>query len=108
MEVFGIKLPKKFTSVVQLLTNSNVLLPSAGKRVELINFSGPKQSFLRRDRTDYMQCGTICEAQKSSSESDSSLVQGNPAAVSDSLGNPGKPFFRIIEIFLSWSMKMDI
>ena len=33
----------------QLLTNSNVLLPPAAKRVEFIYFSGPKRSFGRRE-----------------------------------------------------------
>ena len=55
---------------------ANVLSPPAAKRVELINFSGPKQCFgsnassVRRS-----------EAPKAMSESHHSLPQGNPAAI---------------------------
>ena len=37
---------------------AKVLLPPAAKRVEFINFSGPKRSFGRRDSADCKQCGT--------------------------------------------------
>ena len=37
---------------------ANVLLPPDAKRVELINFSGPKLSFWRHDSADCKQCGT--------------------------------------------------
>ena len=42
---------------LQLLFNSNVLLPPAAKRVKLINFSEPKRRFGRRDNADCKQRG---------------------------------------------------
>ena len=54
---FRIKLTKKQAFAVQLLINSNVLLPPAAKMVELIIFSGPKQSF-GPAIADCRQCGT--------------------------------------------------
>ena len=42
---------------------SNVSLSSAAKRVELINLSGPKRSFRRRDSADCKQRGTKWSAE---------------------------------------------
>ena len=39
-------------TMVQLVINSKVLILPAVKRVEFINFSGPKRSFGRRDSAD--------------------------------------------------------
>ena len=53
IKVFRIKLTKN--ELNYLLINSNVLLPPAAKRVKLINFSGPKQSFGQQDSADCKQ-----------------------------------------------------
>ena len=59
---------------------TDILLPSAAKRVELINFSKPKRCFGLRD---------------------------NPAAISNILDNP--EFFRIFVVFrLRQTKKKDI
>ena len=91
---------KLSASVIQLLINSNILLPPAAIRVELIIFSGPKWSFGQRDSADCKQRGTKWSAEVA--ESHRSLPQGNPTAAFDIIDNPKETLFRIIEVFLSW------
>ena len=67
-----------------IIFTNTLLLPPAAKRVELINYSGPKRSFGLSIAPIASSVGRN-EAPKALSESHRSLPQGNHVAVSDIL-----------------------